>query len=50
MRVVATLELTAEIGELADGRNERGQHFARTKAAGELLAKVRRKETSRSGH
>jgi hypothetical protein len=50
MRVVATLELTAKIGEFADGWNECGQHFAWTKAADELLAKVRRKETSRSGH
>jgi hypothetical protein len=33
MRVVAMLELTAEIGEFVDGWNERGQHLAWTKAA-----------------
>ena len=49
MRVAASL-LTAEIGEFVDGRNERCQHFAWTNTAGELLAKVRRKKTSRSGY
>jgi hypothetical protein len=39
MRVVATLELTAKIGEFADGWNECGQHFAWTEAADELLVK-----------
>ena len=39
MRVVAPLELTAKIGEFVDGWNERGQHFAWTKAADEFLAK-----------
>jgi hypothetical protein len=50
MRVAATLERPAKIGEFVDGWNERGQRFAWTKAADELLAKVRRKGTSRSGH
>jgi transposase len=43
-------ELTTKIGEFIDGWNERCQPFAWTKSAGELLAKVRKKETSRAEH
>src|SRR5262249_59786420 len=43
-------DLTAKIGEFIDGWNERCQPFAWTKSADELLAKVRKKETSRAEH
>jgi len=43
-------ELTAKIGEFIDGWNERCQPFTWTKTAEELLAKIRRKETSRARH
>jgi transposase len=43
-------ELTARIGEFIDGWNERCQPFVWTKSADELLAKVRKKETSRAKH
>jgi transposase len=43
-------ELTAKIGQFIDGWNERCQPFIWTKSADELLAKARRKETSRPGH
>ena len=43
-------ELTAKIGEFIDGWNERCQPFVWTKSADELLAKVRKKETSRAEH
>jgi transposase len=43
-------ELTAKIGEFIDGWNDRASPFVWTKSAGELLAKIRRKETSRAEH
>ena len=43
-------DLTAKIGEFIDGWNERCQPFVWTKSADELLAKVRKKETSRAEH
>src|SRR5437773_2120620 len=43
-------DLTARIGEFIDGWNERCQPFVWTKSADELLAKVRKKETSRAEH
>jgi hypothetical protein len=43
-------DLTAKIGEFIDGWNERCQPFLWTKTAEELLAKIRRKETSRARH
>jgi len=43
-------ELTAKIGAFIDGWNERCQPFVWTKSADELLAKVRRKETSQAEH
>ena len=43
-------DLTARIGEFTDGWNERCQPFAWTKSADELLAKARKKETSRAEH
>jgi transposase len=43
-------DLTAKIGEFIDGWNERCQPFAWTKSADHLLAKVRKKETSRAEH
>jgi transposase len=43
-------DLTAKIGEFIDGWNQRCQPFVWTKSAGELLAKVRKKETSRAKH
>ena len=43
-------DLTARIGEFIDGWNERCQPFVWTKSADELLAKARKKETSRAEH
>src|SRR6266496_3470372 len=43
-------DLTAKIGEFTGGWNERCQPFVWTKSAEELLAKIRKKETSRAGH
>ena len=43
-------DLTARIGEFIDGWNEWCQPFVWTKSAGELLAKARKKETSRAEH
>ena len=43
-------DLTAKIGEFIDGWNERCQPFVWTKSADDLLAKVRKKETSRAEH
>ena len=43
-------DLTARIGEFIDGWNERCQPFVWTKSADELLAKIRKKETSRAEH
>jgi transposase len=43
-------DLIAKIGQFIDGWNERCQPFTWTKPADELLAKIKRKETSRSGH
>jgi transposase len=43
-------ELTAKIGEFTGGWNERCQPFVWTKSAQELLAKIRKKETSRAEH
>jgi transposase len=43
-------DLTAKTGEFIDGWNERCQPFVWTKSADELLAKVRKKETSRAEH
>ncbi len=43
-------DLTARIGEFIDVWNERCQPFVWTKSADELLAKVRKKETSRAEH
>jgi transposase len=43
-------ELTTKIGEFIDGWNQRSQPFVWTKSADELLAKVKKKETSRAEH
>jgi transposase len=43
-------DLIAKIGTFIDGWNDRCQPFVWTKPADELLAKIKRKETSRSGH
>ena len=43
-------DLIAKIGQFIDGWNDRCQPFAWTKPADELLAKVKRKETSRARH
>jgi transposase len=43
-------DLTAKIGEFIDGWNERCHPFVWTKSADELLAKVKKKETSKAGH
>jgi transposase len=43
-------DLIAKIGQFIDGWNDRCQPFAWTKPADELLAKIKRKETSRAGH
>jgi transposase len=43
-------DLIARIGQFIDGWNDRCQPFVWTKTAGELLTKVKRKETSRPGH
>ena len=42
--------LIARIGQFIDGWNERCQPFVWTKTVGELLTKVKRKETSRAAH
>jgi transposase len=43
-------DLIAKIGQFIDGWNDRCQPFVWTKTADELLAKAKRKETSRAGH
>jgi transposase len=43
-------DLIAKIGQFIDGWNERCQPFTWTKPADELLAKIKRKETSRAEH
>ena len=43
-------DLTTKIGEFIDGWNERCHPFVWTKSADDLLAKVRKKETSRAEH
>ena len=43
-------DLTAKIGEFIDGWNERCHPFVWTKSADDLLAKVRKKETSQAEH
>jgi transposase len=43
-------DLIAKIGQFIDGWNDRCQPFTWTKPADELLAKIKRKETSRAGH
>jgi len=43
-------DLTTKIGEFIDGWNQRSQPFVWTKSADELLAKVKKKETSRAEH
>jgi transposase len=43
-------DLIARIGAFIDGWNDRCQPFVWTKSADELLAKIKRKETSRAGH
>jgi len=43
-------ELITRIGQFIDGWNERCEPFTWIKTADELLAKIKRKETSRAGH
>ena len=43
-------DLIAKIGQFIDGWNDRCQPFVWTKPADELLAKIKRKETSRARH
>ena len=43
-------DLTARIGAFIDGWNQRYQPFVWTKSADQLLAKIRKKETSRAEH
>jgi transposase len=43
-------DLTAKIGQFIDGWNERCEPFTWTKTADELLAKIKRKETSHAAH